>query len=270
MKTFLSNDKTSYIQQGDCLELMKEIPDGSVGMVLCDLPYGVTALAWDRQLPAERLWGEYNRVTAKQGSVVLFASGSFEPRVMCSNIDNYKYKWVWIKNNSTNFVHAKNRPMTKHESILVFSNAPMGHVSRLGDKRMTYNPQGLERTQQVQKQGSARFGSIVGKRKSQLRPEDSFVRQFTNYPVDVLTDFPDLPSNKKMHTNQKPVALLEYLIKTYTNEGDVVLDSCMGVGSTCVAAINTNRRYIGFEIDMGYFEIAKQRIKEAEQEVNNA
>lgn len=253
-----------YIKCGDCLELMKEIPDKSVDMVLCDLPFGTTAQQWDKVIPQDLLWEQYNRIITNNGSVVLFASGQFEPMVILSNLENYKYKWVWVKNNSTNFVHAKNRPMSKHESILVFSKAPMGHASLLGDKRMTYNPQGLiPNSHKPIRMGNNRFGTVAGKRESHLKPDETFVREYTNYPTDVLTDFPDISTNKKLHTNQKPVELCEYLIKTYTDMGGIVLDNCMGSGTTCVAAINTGRHYIGFEKEEKYFKIAEQRIKEA-------
>ena len=247
------------LRQGDCLELMTDIPDGSVDLILCDLPYGTTASAWDKEIPADKLWQQYKRIISDNGSILLFASGLFEPRVMLSNIEDYKYKWVWVKNNSTNFVHAKNRPMTKHESILVFSKAPMGHISQLGDKRMTYNPQGLVVCSKNIKQGNGRFGTVAGERKSHLKSDESFTRKFTNFPTDVLVDFPDLPPNKKLHTNEKPVALLEYLIKTYSNEYDVVLDNCMGSGSTGVACVNVNRNFIGMELNENYFNIARER-----------
>lgn len=250
---------------GDCLELMKNIPDESIDMILCDLPYGTTASSWDKEIPAKKLWEQYNRIISNNGSVLLFASGLFEPRVMLSNIDDYKYKWVWVKNNSTNFIHSKNRPMTKHESILVFSKAPMGHISQLGDKRMTYNPQGLVLYEKKIKQGNGRFGTVAGKRESHFKPHETFIRKFTNYPTDVLTDFADLPPNKKLHTNEKPIHLLEYLIKTYTNENNTVLDNCMGSGSTGVACINTNRNFIGIELDKQYFDIAANRIAEAQK-----
>lgn len=242
---------------------MQYIPDNSVDMILCDLPYGTTASRWDKNINATILWNEYKRILKNTGSAVLFASGQFIPRVMLSNLDWYKYSWIWVKKNSTNFVHAKNRPMTLHEQILVFSPAPMGHKSQLGEKRMTYNPQGLIPCKQIQKQGKARFGTIAGNRPSHLKEDESFIREYTNYPCDVLTDFADLPPNKKMHTNEKPVALLEYLIKTYTNEGDTVLDNCMGSGSTGVACKNTNRNFIGIELDNNYFNIAKERIETA-------
>ena len=252
--------KPIEIWQGDCLELMKDIPDGSIDMVLCDLPYGTTASTWDKCIPADKLWTEYNRIISSNGSILLFASGSFEPYVILSNISDYKYKWIWVKNNSTNFVHAKNRPMTKHESILVFSKAPMGHISQLGNKRMTYNPQGLIEVNKTIKAGKGRFGTVAGVRPSH---KSEFLREYTNYPCDVLMDFPEVAAGKKLHTNEKPVALLEYLVKTYTNEGETVLDNCMGSGSTGVACINTNRRFIGIELGEDYFDIAKKRIEEA-------
>ena len=140
------------LRHGDCLEIMKDIEDKSVDMILCDLPYGTIASKWDKHIPSNKLWEQYKRLIKDNGAIVLFSSGSFTPRLMLSNIENYKYKYVWIKTNSTNFVHAKNRPMTKHEDICVFSKAPMGHVTQLGDRRMVYNPQGLIQCNQIQKQ----------------------------------------------------------------------------------------------------------------------
>lgn len=251
------------IANGDCLELMQKITDHSVDLVLCDLPYGTTASRWDKALPMDLLWAEYDRVLTDTGTVILFANGIFTPRVTASNLGEYKYRLVWVKRNSTNFVHAKNRPMTKSEDILVFSKGAMGHKSQLGDKRMTYNPQGLIPCHKVGKQGRNRFGTIAGKRPSQLKEGETFVREYTNYPCDVLTDFPEVSPAKKQHTNQKPVALLEYLIKTYTDEGDTVLDNCMGSGSTGVACVLTNRNFVGYELDKKYFNIAVDRIQHA-------
>lgn len=249
------------LYNGDCLEVMKTIPDESIDVVLSDLPYGSTASNWDKALPMSELWKQYNRILTPIGTVILFANGLFTPRVMCSNLKDYKYKWEWIKNNSTNFVHAKNRPMTKCEDILIFSKGSMGHKSLLGNKRMTYNPQGLVACKQIQKQGKSRFGTVAGHRASHLKEDETFVREWTNYPCDVLTEFSDLPPNKKLHTNEKPAPLCEYLIKTYSNEGDLILDNCMGSGTTGVACKNTNRNFIGIEIDEKYFKIAEERIK---------
>lgn len=247
---------------GDCLEVMKKIPDNFVNFICCDLPFGSTDSSWDKMLNSEKLWEQYNRILTSVGTVALFANGLFTPRLMLSNLKAYKYKWVWIKKNSTNFVHAKNRPMTLYEEILIFSKGSMGHKSQLGDRRMTYNPQGLIPCHKVQKQGHARFGTVAGNRPSHLNPEDVYVREYTNYPTDVLTQFSDLPPNKKLHTNEKPVELLEYLVKTYTYENEVVLDNCMGSGSCGVACLNTNRKFIGIELNEKYFNVAKKRIED--------
>lgn len=241
----------------DCMEVLPQLEDKSVDMILCDLPYGTTASKWDKILPMDKLWEQYWRLLKPNGSVVLFASGQFVPRLMMTALDFYKYMWIWIKRNGTNFVHAKNRPLTKHECILVFSKAPMGHKSLLGNNRMTYNPQGIIDCHKEYQSGKNKFGTIAYVRPSHKKTVE---REYTNYPSDILMDFPkDKPS---LHTNQKPVALLEYLIKTYTNEGDTVLDNCMGVGSTGVACVRTNRNFIGIEIDKKYFDIAQQRISQ--------
>lgn len=246
--------------KGDCLKEMSSIPNQSVNLVVCDLPYGTTASNWDKEVPMNELWGHYNRILAPNGTAVLFANGLFAPRVMLSNLDDYKYRIVWVKRNSTNFVHAKNRPLVKSEDILVFSKGAMGHKSLLGGRRMTYNPQGIIRVDKEIKAGKSRFGTNAGVRPSQ---KENFVREYTNYPTDIITDFPELPSTKKVHTNEKPIPLLEYLIKTYSNEGDIVLDNCMGSGTTGVACKLTNRNFIGIEIEEKYFDIARNRIENA-------
>lgn len=250
------------LMQGDCLELMKEIPNGSIDLVLCDPPYGTTACKWDSVISFNQLWPELERVTSRGSSILLFASGVFEPRLMASNIDKYKYKWVWVKNKKGCFVHAKNRPMTAHESVLVFSKYPMGHASRLGDDRMLYNPQGLEDCSISHVDNGTKFGTVAGKRPSHVK---EYKQEKTGYPSDVL--FYDVTSDKeRMHPTQKPVELLEFLIKTYTNEGGSVLDFTMGSGSTGVACVNTGRDFIGIELDGEYFETAKKRIEQARLE----
>lgn len=243
----------------NCLNILPTLEDKSVAFICCDLPYGTTASNWDRALPMDKLWAEYKRILKPNGVVALFASGMFVPRVMLSNLEWYKYTWIWVKNNSTNFVHAKNRPMTKHEQILIFSPAPMGHKSQLGDKRMTYNPQGLIKVDKLIKNGKGNFtNTIAGKRPSHT---DQFTREYTNYPTDVLVNFAEISTTQKLHTNEKPIPLLEYLIKTYSNEGDFVLDNCMGSGSCGLACKNTNREFIGIEMDNKYYEIARERIE---------
>lgn len=242
--------------QGNCLDLMKDIPDKSVDMVLCDLPYGTTDCKWDSVIPFESLWEQYNRIIKDNGAICLFGSEPFSTYLRMSQIDKYKYDWIWVKSKGScsGFVHAKNMPLKQHEIISVFSKAPIGHISLLKEKRMRYNPQGL--IYKPTKESSKRkFGSTVGNRPSHVT---EYVREYTNYPVSIL----NIDSEKGLHPTQKPVALLEYLIRTYTNESETVLDNCMGSGSTGVACVNTNRNFIGIELDTHYFQVAKERIEE--------
>ena len=239
---------------GDCLDLMKQIPDGSVDMVLCDLPYGTTDCKWDVIIPFEILWEQYKRIRKPYAPILLFGSEPFSTLLRSSNLDEFRYDWIWIKSQAADFVHAKNRPMKNYEIISAFCKLPMGHVSQLGEKRMPYNPQGLIPCRKI-KSGDKKFGTHIGQRPSH---KDKYISEFTNYPTAVLS-FPQI--GKKYHPTQKPVALLEYLIKTYTNEGELVLDNCMGSGSTGVACLNTNRRFIGIEKNEKYFAIAKERIE---------
>ena len=241
--------------QGDCLELMKDIPDGSIDMILADLPYGTTASKWDSIIDFEKLWEEYERIISDSGAIVLTASGSFTHKVISSNEKLFKYKWIWIKSRPGNFVNANNRPMTKYEEILVFSK---GNTANGSKNKMKYNPQGLIEVNKTTKASPNRFGSMAGKRPSHQK----YTKQkYTNYPVDIL-EFNSLGSYS--HPNQKPVDLFEYLIKTYTNEGETVLDNVMGSGTTGVACKNLNRNFIGMELDENYFNIAKDRIENHE------
>lgn len=242
---------------GDCLEKMKDIPDESVDMVLCDLPYGVTACKWDEVIPLEKLWPEYERVVKSNGTIVLFGTEPFASKVRMSNMKGYKYDWIWVKNAPSCFVHAKNKPLAKYENVIVFSKGSMGHKSLLGDKRMTYNPQGIVRINKEMHGGAEKFVNVYGKRPSH---KDSYVREYTNYPVNVLY----FNKNSKNHPSEKPVPLLEYLIRTYTNPGETVLDNTMGSGSTGVACINTGRSFIGIELDEKYYKIACDRINNNE------
>lgn len=242
---------------GDCLDLMKSIPDGSIDMVLCDLPYGTTACAWDSVIPIADLWAEYVRVTKTGAAIVLTANQPFTSALVMGRPDLFKYSWVWVKNRPTGPQHAKNRPMGKHEDILVFSKAPMGHVSQLGDKRMRYYPQGVTAGPVKTVKARGTHSRIVGPRPNQVGKE--YVSQ-TGFPHTVLEYDKE---EDHVHPTQKPVALMEYLIRTYTIEGDVVLDNTMGSGTTGVACVNTGRSFIGIERDEGYFKIAEQRIADA-------
>jgi len=234
------------IYNEDCLEGMKRIPDKSVDMILCDLPYGTTKNKWDSIIPLGKLWEQYERVIKGNGAIVLFGSQPFTTALNNSNTKLYRYEWIWIKNNSTGFQLANKRPMKKHEIISVFYN-----------KQPTYNPQALQPYGKVNKRGS------MGDNWDEMS-SNQYIQKYTNYPTQLLEYSYD---KEKLHPTQKPVALFEYLIKTYTNEGETVLDNCMGSGTTAIACLNTNRNFIGFEMDKEYFDIATKRIEEHEQEL---
>lgn len=234
------------LMQGDCLELLKTIPDGSVDMVLCDLPYGTTRNKWDSILPLDELWAEYKRIC--RGAVVLTAQTPFDKVLGASNLSMLRYEWIWRKEAGAGFLNAKKAPLKDHENILVFYKKPP-----------TYNPQmrvGFKPYKCKQGHVGSNYGSV--------NPENISESNGERYPVTVLEFQRD---REKLHPTQKPVALMEYFIRTYTNEGDTVLDNCMGSGSTGVACVNTGRKFIGMELDAGYFEIAKGRIL---GETNNA
>lgn len=243
-----------YIEQGDCLELMKQIPNGSVDMVLCDLPYGVTRNKWDSIIPFKPLWEQYKRVIKHNGAIVLFGSGIFTTNLIMSAKDIWKYNLIWNKTQPTGFLNANKMPLRAHEDICVFYRSPP-----------TYNPQMTDgharKVSKAEHKVNCRKTTNYGRHMAETY--DSTLR----YPTSVLV-FPKDIQKSKLHPTQKPVALLEYLIKTYTNPGETVLDNCMGSGSTCVAAVNTGRHYIGFEIDPTYFDIACRRLDEAEKVVN--
>lgn len=249
------------LYQGDCLEVMdKLIEEGiKVDMILTDMPYGTTACKWDSVIPFDKMWGRCNKLITNVGSILLFGSEPFSSYLRTSNIKMYKYDWIWRKNTSAGFVHAKNMPLKKHEIISVFSKAPMGHKSLLKDKRMVYNPQGLIEKKTYYKRNKTNCVNVIGKRPSHKK---EFVSNYTNYPISVIETIYG-SNNKFVHPTQKPVELLEYLIKTYTYEENLVLDFTMGSGSTGVACMNTNRRFIGIELDKNYFNIAENRIKES-------
>lgn len=240
---------------GDCLERMREIPDGSVDMILCDLPYGTTACAWDAVLPFNQLWSEYRRVITRNGVIVLTANQPFTSALVASAYDLFKFQWVWVKNRPTGPQHAKNRPMGKHEDVLVFSPAPMGHRSQLGNRRMTYNPQGVvdAKVKTVTAKGS--HSRITGPRPNQVGRE--YMSQ-TGFPHTIL-EFDKEESH--YHPTQKPVSLFEYLVRTHSNPGEVVLDNCAGSGTTAIAAERANRRWICIERDPEYFAKAVERVR---------
>lgn len=248
------------LMHGDCLELMKEIPDGSVDMVLTDPPYGTTACKWDRVIPFEPMWDNVRRVLKSNGTAVFTASQPFTSALVMSNTAWFKYCLVWEKTRATGHIHAKNKPMKKHEDILVFSSGTTVHASQSAN-RMTYNPQGLTFAPYVHKRpsaGSSGGGSTISPRKSHKKER---LVEYTGYPTSIIPIASEHNvGSGAFHPTQKPVALMEYLIRTYTNEGETVLDFTMGSGTTGVAAQNLDRSFIGIELDETYFNIAKERI----------
>ena len=227
--------------------------------VICDPPYGTTACKWDTVIPFDEMWNRLNKLIKPTGAIALFATEPFATKLRMSNLDNYRYDWYCIKTKPSLYQHAKNRPMRAVENACVFSKSKWGHKSQLRDKRMEYNPQGISSigVKTVTKNFNA--GGVVGERPNQIGKQ---YEAFTGFPTDVL-EFKSITGKSCLHPTQKPVDLLEYLIRTYTNENDLVLDFTMGSGSTGVACINTNRKFIGVEINEKYFNIAEDRIEAA-------
>lgn len=238
---------TDYqLSLGDCLQLMKLIPDYSVDMILCDLPYGTTQCKWDSVIDFSKLWEQYIRITKESAAIVLTAMQPFTSALIMSNPKMFKYDWVWEKGSATGFLNAKKQPLRAHESVCVFYR-----------KQCTYNPQfthGHERKTATKKTvNSECYGKAI-----KITDYDSTDR----YPRSVQF-FSSDKQKVNIHPTQKPLALMEYLVKTYSNEGDVVLDNCMGSGTTGAACANTGRRFIGIELDANYFAAASDRIAEA-------
>lgn len=254
--------KDIKLYNGDCLEIMKDIASKSVDMILCDLPYNTTSCKWDKLIPSNLLWEQYERIIKDNGAIVLFGTEPFSSKMRLSNEKLYKYDWKWIKSVVGNFLNCKNSPLKKYEDIMVFSKGTIANGSK---RLMRYNPQGLIKIEMKRNNGNKdnrdRNGTI-GNRPSR---QGEYKQEYTNYPVNIL----EFSNDIGLHPTQKPVALLEYLIKTYTNDGDTILDNCMGSGSTGVACINTNRKFIGIELDENYFNIAKNRIENTYNNLNN-
>ena len=238
------------IYNEDCLEGMKQIPDKSVDMILCDLPYGTTACKWDTIIPFEPLWEQYTRIIKDNGAIVLTAAQPFTSALVMSNPKMFKYSWIWDKVKPSGFQVAKYRPMMRQEDVLVF-----------GKGRINYNPIMTLR----EKVKTSRVYSSSDS--NPLKNNDGKNRTYTHkYPQSILT-FSNAVQKGKIHPTQKPLELFQYLINTYTNEGDIILDNCMGSGTTAIATMNTNRNFIGFELDETYYNLANKRIDDRLQEV---
>lgn len=231
----------------DCLKGMQRIPDKTIDLILTDLPFGVTVCKWDNVIPFELLWEQYNRIIKDNGAVVLFAVQPFTTKLINSNLKHFRYCWYWKKNNVTGGTFAKVQPMRCIEDICVFYK-----------HKPTYNPQGLKKLKNPKIIHSEKHRSNI----YEWRGKDKItIQKYTNYPVHLLQFNNEAVNSKnRLHPTQKPLALCEYLIKTYTNEGDTVLDSCAGSGTTLLAAKNTGRNYIGFETDVNYYNTAIKRL----------
>ena len=246
---------------GDCLKMMKEIPDNSIDMVLCDLPYGTSASSWDKKLPMNDLWNEYKRIIKHNRAIVLFSQQPFTSLLITSNIEMWKYNWIWEKDNGTNFMNSHFCPLKITEDICVFGNGATSFVKN--GENLIYNPQFSEGKPYSIISGNQKSNSAVVRGGKGGRDDVGGYKTESDgkrYPKNLIKFNRD---KDKLHPTQKPVSLCEYLIQTYTNEGDVVLDNCMGSGTTGIACLNTNRKFIGMELDDTYFEIAKKRIEEA-------
>lgn len=257
---FILKERNYEIFNGDCLELMKKIPDKSIDCIITDLPYGITSAKWDTIIPFEPMWEEYNRVIKDKGAIVLFANEPFASKLRMSNIKNYKYDWIWVKHKPGNFSVGKWRPLGYHENICVFC---------YNGNKVNYYPQKIPRkSDRVKQAHKVNYIGFNSQRRDifMMKGHDIDFNKFDadfKLPSTVL-EYPAVQSNSKEkvpHPTQKPVSLLEYLIKTYTQEGDIILDSCMGSGSTGVASLNLGRKFIGIELDESYFDMAKSRME---------
>ena len=232
--------------KGDCLEVMKSIPDKSIDMILCDLPYGTTACKWDIIIPFKPLWEQYNRIIKDNSAIVLFGSQPFTSALIMSNLKMFKYEWIWEKDAGSNFTTVKYQPMKEHENILVFGKGKTRYFPIMQERI------GSRKGKETTTIDSGRKDSVYGTQEGRGILKVGKLR----YPRSIQR----FNRERGLHPTQKPVKLLEYLIKTYTNEGELVLDNCMGSGSTGVACLKTNRKFIGIEQDDKYFEIAYNRI----------
>lgn len=231
-----------WLMKGDCLERMKEIQDGSVDMVLADVPYGTTACAWDSIIPLELMWEQLKRIIKPNGAIVMTASQPFTTTLIASNMKMFKYCWVWKKSKPTGHLNAKKQPLRTYEDVVVFY-----------DNQCIYNPQGIKPTDKmVSRTNRGNYGECSKTTRQTV----------TNYPRNII----EFQSVDGVHQTQKPVALMEYLIKTYTNEGETVLDFTAGSFTTGVACVNLDRKFIGIEMDEKYFEIGSNRVLEAAKE----
>jgi len=244
----MTNLALNTVHVGDCLELMRDIPDKSVDMILCDLPYGTTRNKWDSIIPLDELWAHYGRVIKDNGAIVLTAQTPFDKVLGVSNLKLLRYEWIWEKDLATGHLNAKKMPMKAHENILVFYK-----------KAPTYNPQMTEGHKPM---STVKTLQHTNNNYGEFKPMQNLDKRTTRYPRSVQYIAKPNNNGHNLHPTQKPVALFEYLIRTYTNPGETILDNCIGSGTTGVAALNTGRNFIGIEQDADYARIANERIAE--------
>jgi len=244
----------NQIIHGDCLEIMPLMEDKSIDMILCDLPYGMTSNKWDSVIPLDKLWKQYKRVIKENGVIALTASQPFTSRLVMSNLEMYRHEWIWYKDRGSNFANTVREPMKEHESILIFSNGGWTYNKQMEPRKGT----GLQRA----------------KHSFHWKPRSENYRVMDDTKADSISEL-RVPSSvqffkveRGLHPTQKPVTLFEYLIKTYTNEGDTILDNCIGSGTTAIACINTNRNYIGIELNKTYHKTATNRIKNHQKQTH--
>lgn len=259
---FVVVDENTKIVNGDCLEVMKQIPSESIHLILCDLPYGTTKCKWDSIIDMDKLWTEYKRILIKPtGVIVLFGQQPFTTKLISANYEWFKYNIIWKKNKTTQYLLANYRPMKCTEDICVFSPGGAAAASR-HKGNMTYNPQNLVPVNIVKKNSEKRIGKMLNQLhhlgpNNKLTSDTEYKQSFTNYPTELI-EF-EIESNT-IHETQKPVRLIEYLIQTYSNSGEMVLDNTMGSGTTGIGCMNTGRKFIGIELEKKYFELSHERL----------
>ena len=268
----MSDKLTVELYLGDCLEKMTHLPDDSVDLILADLPYGTTdrsgkkgsrIFKWDSVIPLDSLWEQYRRILKTNGTVVLTADQPFTSQLVMSNLKWFKYEWIWKKSRTTGFFTANYRPMKSTEDILVFSEGGAAAASaKSGRGNMTYNPQGLVEKRVKKKNNAKRLGKLLGNvdfvgANNKMLGDSEYEQKYTNYPTEVLEFSIETGT---IHPTQKPVPLMEYLVRTYSNEGETVLDNVMGSGTTGLACMRANRNFIGMEKEQEYFDVALERL----------
>lgn len=252
---------TIKLIQGDCHEKLQKLIDEKtqIDLILTDPPYGTTNNKWDKPINIQKIWEKVNQLSHNTTTIILFGSEPFSTHIRASNLTDYKYDLYWIKNRPTGFAQCKNKPLKNIENIMIFSKGTTVHKGQ-SKNRMTYNPQGLIRVDKKVTASKSKYGNLYGARDSQ---KHTYIQEYSNYPRMTL-DFNVIDSKQCLHPTEKPVPLLEYLIKTYSDEGDTVLDFTMGSGSTGVACRNTHRDFIGIELEENYFKIARDRLSSSQ------